>query len=94
MTTHQHDKRDPACLEVFAKLSEYVDGELDAVDCQEVEAHIADCPPCVEFLQSLKRCVAAERQFQGREECGPVPPELEKRLKTAWQAALARRHHA
>lgn len=89
--THQHNHRDPACLEVFAKLSEYVDGELDAADCRAVEEHIADCPPCVEFLRSLKRCVEAGREFQGREECPPMPPELEQRLKAAWQAALARK---
>lgn len=89
--THQHNHRDPACLEIFAKLSEYVDGELDAQDCQDVESHIADCPPCIEFLESLKRCVAAGQSLQGREECPPVPPELEQRLKSAWHAALARR---
>jgi len=88
---HQHGAKDPACLEVFAKLSEYIDGELDTLECGHIEEHIADCPPCVEFLESLRRCVMASRAIEGREECPPVPPELEARLKAAWQAALSRR---
>lgn len=96
MTTekHVHDRKDPACLEVFARLSEYIDGELDAADCAHIEAHIADCPPCIDFLRSLKQCVQASRAIEGREECPPVPPELEARLKQAWRDALERRAHA
>lgn len=89
--THQHAPRDPACLEVFARLSEFIDGELPDLDCAAVQAHIADCPPCIDFLNSLKKCRAASREFRGAEECPPVPPELEEKLRAAWKAALARR---
>ena len=89
--THQHNHRDPACLEVFARLSEYIDGELNDVDCREIEAHISDCPPCVDFLRSLRQSVQVSQSFQGADAPPPVPPAVEERLKTAWQAALARR---
>ena len=47
---HTHSSADPACLEIFARLSEYVDGELTAADCDAIQAHIRDCPPCVDFV--------------------------------------------
>lgn len=92
--THTHNQKDPACLEVFARLSEYIDGELDSADCAHIEEHIADCPPCIDFLRSLKQCVQASHAIEGKADCLPVPPELEARLKAAWQNALARRIRA
>jgi predicted anti-sigma-YlaC factor YlaD len=89
--THQHSHRDPACLEVFAKLSELLDGELTEVDCEHIESHIADCPPCIEFMNSLKRCVSATGEFRSTPECPPIPAEVEQKLRAAWEAALARR---
>ena len=89
--THEHSHRDPACLEVFARLSEFIDGELPEMDCAELEAHIADCPPCIDFLNSLKRCQAVSKEFHSAEQCPPVPPELEQKLRAAWTAALNRR---
>ncbi len=89
--TYEHNHRDPECLDVFARLSEYIDGELDADGRTEIEEHIADCAPCVEFLESLRRSVELSKSMQGAEAPLPVPPALEERLKSAWQAALARR---
>lgn len=88
---HAHPARDPRCLEVFARLSEYLDGELDEMDCRLIEEHIQGCEPCVEFLRSLRRSIEAAHHYNARVEPGKIPPELEARLKAAWQAALARR---
>ncbi len=89
--THSHDQRDPECLEVFARLSELLDGELPDADCRHIEEHFADCPPCIEFLNSLKRSVAATRDFRAASECAPLSPDAAEKLKAAWQAALARK---
>lgn len=88
---HRHSPKDPACLEVFARLSEYIDGELPDDDCALIEEHIADCPPCVEFLRNLKRSVAASREVQSDLRPGPIPAEMETRLRAAWSRALTRR---
>lgn len=91
---HEHDHthgKDPLCLEIFARLSEYLDGELPAEDCASIEAHIADCPPCVEFLKDLRNSVEAAHQFKVPEPPAPVDEELRKRLSTAWAEALARK---
>lgn len=88
---HAHSARDPRCLEVFARLSEYLDGELDEMDCRLIEEHIQGCEPCVEFLRSLRRSIDAAHRYTARIEPARIPPEFEARLKQAWQAALARR---
>lgn len=94
--THHHSQgeRDPRCLEIFARLSEYLDGELDEMDCRLIEEHIQDCEPCVEFLRSLRRSIEASHRYAGQAAPSQIPPDLEARLKQAWQAALARRKTA
>lgn len=88
---HGHSRKDPACLEIFAKLSEYLDGELSPEESANVRAHIADCPPCVEFLENLRRCIGASHQMQTDCRPGPMPKALEDKLRAAWLQALSRR---
>ncbi len=99
MTGHVHShhaqgQRGPRCLEVFARFSEYLDGELDEMDCRLIEEHIKDCAPCVEFLRSLRRSIEAAHAYSAQVEPAQPPPELESRLKQAWQEALRRRKSA
>ena len=47
------------CKEVFARLSEYLDQELPGDLCERIDRHISGCPPCVEFVDSLKKSVSA-----------------------------------
>jgi anti-sigma factor (TIGR02949 family) len=46
-----------SCREILDKLSEYIDAELDPSLCDEIEAHMAGCSPCVAFLNTLKKTV-------------------------------------
>ena len=55
MNKDEHDHKH--CLELFQKLSEYLDNELDEITCKDIEKHIKDCVPCFVFLQTLKRTV-------------------------------------
>lgn len=43
-----------ACLRLECWLSAYVDDELDAVHCLEVEAHLESCVECAERLDHLR----------------------------------------
>lgn len=88
---HRHSPKDPACLEVFARLSEYLDGELPPEEYASVAEHIADCPPCVEFLENLRRCISASREMQSDCRPGPMPKVMEDKLRAAWLQALARK---
>jgi anti-sigma factor (TIGR02949 family) len=53
----QHRHGSDECKEVFAKLSEYLDSELDQELCSRLEKHLEGCPPCVDFLESLRHTV-------------------------------------
>jgi RNA polymerase sigma-70 factor, ECF subfamily len=53
-----------SCRQMFAGLSEFLDGRLDDLSCERVEKHLADCPACIAFLEDLReavdRCRGAE----------------------------------
>jgi anti-sigma factor RsiW len=65
--------RPEKCSEVFSLLSEYLNLELPPDACQEVEAHIAGCPPCIEFAESLRKTVELCRRYRPTE----MPQALE-----------------
>jgi predicted anti-sigma-YlaC factor YlaD len=92
---HEHGPADPlppeACLEVFEKLSEYLDGELSSQDCAQIQEHIKDCEPCVAFVDSLKKSIQASHELRPHEPVHELPEETRERLKAAWKAALQRR---
>ena len=80
--TGPHVHGGPDCRSLFEKLSEYLDGELDPAVCSRIEEHLADCPPCVAFLRSLRRAIA---------HVGTVlPPELPEDVKRKVLAAYRR----
>jgi anti-sigma factor RsiW len=70
------------CVALFAKLSEYLDGELDPAACAGVEGHMGDCDRCREFLESLRRAVAHVSAMES--------PELPENFKNDILAAYAR----
>jgi anti-sigma factor RsiW len=88
---HHHDHDQRLCREVFAVLSQYVDGELGPVDCSQVEAHLKGCAPCIEFLDSLKKSIALSHEFQPDVAGTPLPAEARRKLAEAYREALARR---
>lgn len=84
-------KHSENCRGVFALLSEYLDAELPAESCEEIEAHLAGCPPCIEFLESLKRTIALCRGCEPGEPAGPLSPSAREELRKAYQKMLAAR---
>jgi anti-sigma factor RsiW len=69
------------CLELFDKLSEYIDGEMGELERREIETHIAQCVACFGCLQSLKRTIALCKQA-GRQ---TVPAVFSEKLQTMIQ---------
>lgn len=74
------------CRQMLAKLSSYIDAELDAKTCDRLEAHLSDCPPCVEFIKTLRKTVGVLRAA-GRV---PVPGKARKDLQAKLKACAAR----
>lgn len=69
MKAHEPSEK---CKEVFAALSEYLDMELSPASCEELEEHLKDCPPCIEFVESLRKSIDLCRSYS--------PTDLPRRL--------------
>jgi RNA polymerase sigma-70 factor, ECF subfamily len=81
-------KRPRHCREMFASLSDYMDGLVQDARSRAMEKHLDDCKPCVAFLDSLKSAVEQCRNYE------PVcdtarAEELRKDLVEKYQAAVA-----
>ena len=76
MEQHEHSAK---CKEIFAMLSDYLNLELAPGTCEEIERHLASCPPCVEFTESLRRTVELCRRYRPEE----LPPPLGERARAA-----------
>jgi anti-sigma factor RsiW len=77
------------CKEMFAMLSQYLDEELPDDVCREIDSHIAGCPPCVKFVESLKKSVDLCRECKEIDNPGPLPERAREELFSAYQKALA-----
>jgi len=63
-------KRSAQCRELFATLSEYLDGRVKPATCEQIEAHMKGCPNCVAFLNDLRASIDRCRSM--RVPCDPV----------------------
>ena len=71
----------PHCLEMFARLSEYIDREMDEGRLRELDAHISECLACFACLQSLRQTIALCKHT-GRQ---PVPAVFARKLRSMVQ---------
>jgi len=88
MEPHKHTE---SCKEIFAMLSEYLNLELPLEACREIESHLADCPPCIEFTDSLRKTVDLCRQYRPAELPAPIEAQARDQLLSAWRKTLASR---
>jgi len=79
------------CKELFSLLSDYLDLELPPASCDEIQRHLANCPPCVEFVESLRKTVGLCRGYEPAVAPAPLDAELRTELETAWRKMLAAR---
>ena len=80
MTTHHgHHEDHQACLALFEKLSDYIDGETDEVTCAAIQAHMDACPCCATCMETLKRTVGFCEEVRDE----PVPKGFSKKLREA-----------
>jgi RNA polymerase sigma-70 factor, ECF subfamily len=55
------------CRQIFANLSDYLDGALDDTLCKELERHMEGCKPCEAFLASLRNSIEQTRSLPGEQ---------------------------
>jgi len=80
--------KDQDCQAIFARLSEYLDRELPPATCEELESHIQDCAPCVEFVDSLKKSVGLHRAYRPTDDMQALTPAIKQSLREAYQRML------
>lgn len=76
------------CKDIFALLSQYLDEELPSDICDKIDSHISACPPCVEFVESLKKSIDLTHDLQPSDVAGPLPDEVRAQLQAAYQKML------
>ena len=77
------------CRDVFAGLSDYLDGELDDFSCEEIETHLNGCEPCKKFLRSLESTIQRCQQSPAACPDRRRAAALRKKLLATYSRALA-----
>lgn len=85
----QHDHHH--CLGSIDLLNDYLDGELSAESCAELEDHLRQCPECESLLSSLRQTVNILHHLDDLPP--PLPPTLEERLISQMQRHMQTRPH-
>lgn len=76
MTDHLHKN----CKALLGSLSEYIDGELPAELCEEIEKHLEGCENCRVVLNTTRRTIDLVHAPAGENVPADVRERLFKRL--------------
>jgi predicted anti-sigma-YlaC factor YlaD len=74
MSEHTHT---PQCKHLLGSLSEYIDGELQAELCAEIEEHLKGCENCRIVVNTLRKTVELYEQANSTAE---LPDAVRERL--------------
>lgn len=74
------------CRALLARLSEFLDGELPPGLCQEIEGHMAGCPPCRDVIETLRRTVGLCRALPRKE----LPEETRAAIRALLRESFSR----
>ena len=66
-----------SCKDCVDVLRAYLDGEMSPEEEAHLKAHLGDCPPCVDFLESYKATPGLCRKALKAK----MPEELSQKLK-------------
>lgn len=78
MSAHQH------CRDYFKRLSELLDGEIDAADAARIKTHLDACPECRVCWATFQKSVEIFKNI-GSE---PLPEAVRRELKECIRKAL------
>ena len=69
-------QRPTECRDLFANLSEYLDGRVEPLTCDQMRGHIEACPSCVAFLRDLRAAIDRCHSLET-----PCDPAVASRLR-------------
>ena len=79
------------CLRLFARLSEYLDGELSKRDCQAIRKHMEGCTNCQGFLRTLEKTVQLCRKYPADDVPPPIKSQARTELLAAYRSGMKKR---
>jgi len=68
-----------SCPDMMELWSRKLEGDLDAIDCAQMEKHLATCPSCTAACSALKTALVACRSEASRD----VSPEVQEQVRSA-----------
>ena len=74
-------RRALVCRQAVELMSDYVDGTLGERDRARLEAHLAGCPHCTEYMAQIREVITAA----GRVEPDDLPPQALDELVTLYR---------
>ena len=78
------DPVQPACRRILGNISAYLDGELEATACDEIEQHCLTCPSCRELVEGLRDDIGLCR----RAAVAPLPEAVRQRARESVRRLL------
>ncbi|HEY5961397.1 MAG TPA: sigma-70 family RNA polymerase sigma factor [Polyangiaceae bacterium] len=72
------------CPDVTELWSRKLEGDLDALDCAQMEKHLLTCPACASACSALKTALGACRRESARD----VRPEVQEQVRSALRVWL------
>ena len=78
------------CKQIFELLSQYLDREMPPAECADLERHIQDCVPCVEFVESLRKSIQLCKDCPPPEPPPALSPEIRQALTAAYRKSSAK----
>jgi len=75
------------CREIVEILCEYLEGELPREEREELDRHLADCPPCLAFLNTYRKTSQLCRALRPED----IPEELKRRVENFLKEIPSRR---
>jgi predicted anti-sigma-YlaC factor YlaD len=70
---HRHEE----CRQLLGSLSDYIDGDLEQVLCDEIEQHMGECDNCRIVIDTLRKTIEL---YQITSSPPTVPEDVRKRL--------------
>jgi anti-sigma factor RsiW len=72
------------CRQFVEDVTDYLEGVLADDVVARLEAHLADCPHCREYLQEMRRTIATTGAL-GADDVDAMPADLRERLLDAFR---------
>jgi anti-sigma factor RsiW len=77
--------RDLACQQVVELVTDYLEDALSAADARRLEAHLAGCPDCTEYLAQIRETI----RLAGRLTPEDLTPDMTSDLTSLYRRWLA-----